>query len=73
MGLKDSRLQFKPFEYDWCYETWEKHEFSHWVHHDVLMQNDIKNWKQMKHQQLTEAEVAVLNHVFVNSMESKKL
>lgn len=35
--------------------------------------NDIQNWKQMKHQHLTEAEIAVLKHIFVNSIENNKL
>ena len=28
---------------------------------------DINNWKQMKHQSLTDAEIDVLKHIFENS------
>lgn len=59
MGLRDSRLQFKPFEYDWAYDAWHSSESSHWVHFEVLMQNDIKNWNN----DLTEFEKNVVGKI----------
>ena len=59
MGLKDSRLQFKPFEYDWCYETWLSHEESHWLFSEISMQNDIRNWNN----DLTEYEKNVVGKI----------
>lgn len=47
MGLKDKRLVYKPFEYEWCFQEWLKHEQSHWLHTEINMQKDIKDWKEV--------------------------
>jgi ribonucleoside-diphosphate reductase beta chain len=44
MGLRDSRLQFKPFEYEIFYDYWKMHEQSHWLHYEISMNKDIKDW-----------------------------
>jgi len=59
MGLRDYRLAFKPFEVEWAYQTWELSEQSHWLHTEVLMQNDIKNWNN----DLTEYEKDVVGKI----------
>lgn len=44
--ITDERTYFKPFNYQWAYDAWIKHEQSHWLHTEVPMQEDVKDWKQ---------------------------
>ena len=44
--LTDERNHFKPFNYPWAYDTWLKHEQSHWLHTEVPMAEDVKDWKK---------------------------
>tara|TARA_R110002126_G_scaffold71121_6_gene178584 strand:+ start:4089 stop:5084 length:996 start_codon:yes stop_codon:yes gene_type:complete len=43
--LTEERPYFKPFNYPWAYELWIKHEQSHWLHTEVPMLEDVKDWK----------------------------
>ena len=43
--LTDERNFFKPFNYPWAYDAWLKHEQSHWMHTEVPMLEDVKDWK----------------------------
>ena len=45
LKLQDNRDYFKPFHYPWAYDRWLKHEQSHWLHTEVPMLEDIKDWK----------------------------
>ena len=58
--LTDERSNFKPFNYPWAYDSWLKHEQSHWLHTEVPMAEDVKDWK--KH--LTIEEKQFLTHIF---------
>jgi ribonucleoside-diphosphate reductase beta chain len=58
--LKDARTEFKPFNYPWAYESWLKHEQSHWLHTEVPMLEDVKDWKN----KLTDNEKKFLTHIF---------
>jgi ribonucleoside-diphosphate reductase beta chain len=58
--LTDERSNFKPFNYPWAYDAWLKHEQSHWLHTEVPMSEDVKDWK--KH--LTNEEKQFLTHIF---------
>ena len=44
--LTDERSNFKPFAYPWAYDAWLKHEQSHWLHTEVPMLEDEKDWKR---------------------------
>ncbi len=44
--LTDERNNFKPFNYPWAYDAWLKHEQSHWLHTEVPMAEDVKDWKK---------------------------
>ena len=44
--LRDERQYFKPFNYPWAYDKWLKHEQSHWLHTEVPMVEDVKDWKK---------------------------
>ena len=43
--LTDTRNHFKPFNYPWAYDAWLKHEQAHWLHSEVPMLEDVKDWK----------------------------
>jgi ribonucleoside-diphosphate reductase beta chain len=58
--LTDERNHFKPFNYPWAYEAWLKHEQSHWLHTEVPMLEDVKDWKK----KLTVEEKQFLTHIF---------
>ena len=45
LNLQEERSYFKPFNYPWAYEAWLKHEQSHWLHTEVPMLEDVKDWK----------------------------
>ena len=58
--LTDERNSFKPFNYPWAYDAWLKHEQSHWLHTEVPMLEDVKDWKK----NLTKEEKQFLTHIF---------
>ena len=58
--LTDTRDSFKPFNYPWAYDAWLKHEQSHWLHTEVPMLEDVKDWKK----KLTVGEKQFLTHIF---------
>ena len=43
--LTDSRT-FKPFKYPWAYDAWLQHEQSHWLHTEVPMGEDLKDYQK---------------------------
>ena len=59
-NLTDERQSFKPFFYPWAYEAWLKHEQIHWLHTEVPMLEDVKDWKN----KLKPAEKQFLTHIF---------
>jgi len=60
LNLSEERTYFKPFNYPWAYEAWLKHEQSHWLHTEVPMLEDVKDWKN----RLKENEKKFLTHIF---------
>ena len=58
--LRDERQYFKPFNYPWAYDKWLKHEQSHWLHTEVPMLEDVKDWKK----KLTDSEKNFLTNIF---------
>jgi len=58
--ITDERTYFKPFNYPWAYDAWLKHEQSHWMHTEVPMHEDVKDWKK----KLTAEEKQFLTHIF---------
>jgi len=58
--LTDTRNHFKPFNYPWAYEAWLKHEQAHWLHSEVPMAEDVKDWKK----KLTNEEKQFLTNIF---------
>jgi ribonucleoside-diphosphate reductase beta chain len=60
VNLLEDRTSFKPFHYPWAYDAWLKHEQSHWLHTEVPMAEDVKDWKS----KLTESEKSFLTNIF---------
>ena len=60
LDLTEGRTSFKPFNYPWAYDAWLKHEQSHWLHTEVPMLEDEKDWKK----KLTVEEKKFLTHIF---------
>jgi ribonucleoside-diphosphate reductase beta chain len=59
-NLETKREYFKPFNYPWAYDAWLKHEQSHWLHTEVPMGEDVKDWqRKLKHE-----EKAFLTNIF---------
>jgi ribonucleoside-diphosphate reductase beta chain len=47
MGLFDERVAYKPFEYPEYYtEGWLKQAQAFWLHTEISMQSDIKDWNE---------------------------
>jgi ribonucleoside-diphosphate reductase beta chain len=59
-NLAEERHNFKPFNYPWAYEAWLKHEQIHWLHTEVPMIEDVKDWKN----KLSVQEKQFLTHIF---------
>ena len=60
LSLHDERTYYKPFNYPWAFDAWLKHEQSHWLHTEVPMAEDVKDWKK----KLTSAEKHFLTNIF---------
>jgi ribonucleoside-diphosphate reductase beta chain len=60
LKLTEERTYFKPFNYPWAYEAWLKHEQSHWLHTEVPMLEDVKDWNK----KLTPSEKTFLTNIF---------
>jgi ribonucleoside-diphosphate reductase beta chain len=58
--LMDERSNFKPFNYPWAYDAWLQHEQAHWLHTEVPMIEDEKDWKI----KLAKGEKEFLTHIF---------
>ena len=59
-NLTETRNSFKPFNYPWAYDAWLKHEQSHWLHTEVPMAEDVKDWKK----KLSPSEKEFLTNIF---------
>ena len=60
MGLFDTRIAYKPFEYPVYYtEGWLKQAQAFWLHTEISMQGDIKDW----HEKLTPAEKNLVGNI----------
>jgi ribonucleoside-diphosphate reductase beta chain len=58
--LTEDRSFFKPFSFPWAYDAWLKHEQAHWLHSEVPMAEDVKDWKK----KLTAEEKQFLTNIF---------
>lgn len=57
--ITNERIEFKPFVYEWAYEYWFKQQNAHWLHTEISMQNDVKDWEE----NLNEKEKNVIGNI----------
>ena len=58
--ITDERTYYKPFHYPWAYDAWLKHEQAHWLHSEVPMLEDVKDWNK----KLTPSQKHFLTNIF---------
>ena len=47
MGIFDQRIEYKPFEYpEYDLDGWMPQSQAHWMHTEIAMQNDVKDWNE---------------------------
>ena len=51
LDITQERTTFKPFKYPWAYDAWLQHEQSHWLHSEVPMSEDVKDYKKLSKQE----------------------
>lgn len=60
LKLRDERAAFKPFKYEWAFESWLRHEQMHWLFTEVPLHDDIKEWNT----KLNDSDRAQLTNLF---------
>lgn len=53
------RTAFKPFQYQWAYDYWFNQQNAHWLHTEINMQKDVKDWAE----ELNEKEKNVIGNI----------
>ena len=68
MGLFDARIPYKPFEYPVYYtEGWLKQAQAFWLHTEIPMQGDVKDWKE----KLTESEKNLVGNILLGFAQTE--
>jgi ribonucleoside-diphosphate reductase beta chain len=68
MGLFDERVAYKPFEYPEYYtEGWLKQAQAFWLHTEISMQSDIKDWNE----KLNEKEKNLVGNILLGFAQTE--
>ena len=68
MGLFDERIAYKPFEYPVYYtEGWLKQAQAFWLHTEIPMQGDVKDWKE----KLNEKEKNLVGNILLGFAQTE--
>jgi ribonucleoside-diphosphate reductase beta chain len=68
MGLFDERIAYKPFDYPEYYtEGWLKQAQAFWLHTEISMQSDIKDWNE----RLTEKEKNLVGNILLGFAQTE--
>ena len=68
MGIFTERIPFKPFEYPVYYtEGWFKQAQSFWLHTEIPMQGDIKDWNE----HLTDSEKNLVGNILLGFAQTE--
>jgi ribonucleoside-diphosphate reductase beta chain len=68
MGLFDKRIPYKPFEYPEYYtEGWLPMQQAHWLHTEISMQSDIKDWNE----KLNEKEKNLVGNILLGFAQTE--
>jgi ribonucleoside-diphosphate reductase beta chain len=66
--LFEERIPYKPFEYPEYYtEGWLKQAQAFWLHTEIAMQSDVKDWKE----NLTEAEKNLVGNILLGFAQTE--
>jgi len=69
MSMLDAREVYKPFEYPFAFDFWEKQSNAHWLPTEVSMNKDIADWKSA----LTESEKKVVGQILKSFTQTEIL
>ena len=68
MSLFDERIAYKPFEYpDYYTEGWLKQAQAFWLHTEISMQSDIKDWNE----KLNEKEKSLVGNILLGFAQTE--
>ena len=68
MGLFDNRIAYKPFEYPEYYtEGWLKQAQAFWLHTEIPMSGDVKDWKE----KLTKGEKNLVGNILLGFAQTE--
>ena len=68
MGLFDERIPYKPFEYpDYYTEGWLKQAQAFWLHTEIPMSGDVKDWNE----KLTKAEKNLVGNILLGFAQTE--
>ena len=68
MGLFDKRVAYKPFEYpDYYTEGWLKQAQAFWLHTEIPMSGDVKDWNE----RLTPAEKNLVGNILLGFAQTE--
>jgi ribonucleoside-diphosphate reductase beta chain len=68
MGLFDTRIPYKPFEYPEYYnEGWLKQAQAFWLHTEIPMSGDVKDWNE----NLTESEKNLVGNILLGFAQTE--
>ena len=68
MGLFDERIAYKPFDYPEYYtEGWLKQAQAFWLHTEISMQSDIKDWNE----KLNEKEKNLVGNILLGFAQTE--
>jgi len=68
MGLFEARIAYKPFEYPEYYsEGWLKQAQAFWLHTEIPMQSDVKDWKE----KLTKKEKNLVGNILLGFAQTE--
>ncbi len=68
MGLFDERVPYKPFEYPEYYtEGWLKQAQAFWLHTEIPMSGDVKDWKE----KLTDGERHLVGNILLGFAQTE--
>ena len=68
MGLFDERIPYKPFEYpDYYTEGWLKQAQAFWLHTEIPMSGDVKDWNE----KLTDEEKSLVGNILLGFAQTE--
>jgi ribonucleoside-diphosphate reductase beta chain len=56
--ITTKRIAFKPFRYQWAYDYWFAQQNAHWLHTEISMMQDVRDWNE----NLNESEKNVIGN-----------